>query len=118
MLGSEICVSPEEQLEFKLDVYQHNFLTNQTKHLFTRGPEPAAWYNGFVPGSFYEFNRKDEIIVVGSITFPDEDMLRAFAEPFAKAGFKKGNPSKDNPEIYSVNGATLTFSWQYIDQDA
>jgi len=116
MLSSEICVSPEEELIFKLDVYQHNFLTGDTKRLFTRGPEKAWWYNGFVPGSFYEFNKKEEIIVVGSITFPDEDMLRAFEEPFAAAGFKKGKPGRDKPEEYSVNGNTLTFSWQYIDQ--
>jgi len=118
MLGGEICVSPEEELVFQLDVYQHNFLTGKTTYLFTRGPESAAWYNGFVPGKFFEENRKDEIIVVGSITFPDEEMLRAFETPFAMAGFERGRPSETNPEKYSVKDNTLTFSWQTIDQDA
>jgi len=118
MLGSEICISPQEELVFKMDVYQHNFLTGKTTYLFTRGPESAVWFNGFVPGKFFEDGRKDEIIVVGSITFPDAEMLHAFEAPFAAAGFKKGSPSKTNPEKYSINGTTLTFSWQYIDQDA
>lgn len=118
MLGCEICVFPEEALVFQMDVYQRNFSAGKTTYLFTRGPESAAWYNGFVPGSFYEYDHKAEIIVVGSITFPDEEMLRAFEAPFAKAGFNKGSPSKSNPETYSINGTTLTFSWQYIDQDA
>ena len=69
--------APGEQLVFKLDVYQHNFLADKTIHLFTRGPEKAWRYNGFVSGDFYEFNKKEEIILVGSITFPDEEMLRA-----------------------------------------
>ena len=110
--------TPEEGLVFTMDVYQKDFSTNQTKHLFTRGPEKTGWFNGFVPGEFHEPGRKEEIIVIGSIEFPDEEMLRAFEAPFSKAGFQKGSPSKSNPEKYSLNGTTLTFSWQSIDQDA
>jgi len=133
MLGSEICVAtkpstqkaeeyiiatPEEALAFKMDVYQKNFSADKTKYLFTRGPESAGWLNGFVPGSFYEDNKKSEIIMVGSIEFPEEEMLRAFEASFAKAGFRKGTPSQRNPETYAIHENTLTFSWQYIDQDA
>jgi len=106
----------EEEFVFQIDVCQKNFSTNETTHLFTRGPESAGWYNGFVPGKFYEENRKNEIIMVGSITFPDEEMLRAFEAPFATMGFKKGKPSQYNPEAYAVSGTTLKFSWQYVDQ--
>ena len=102
----------------KMDVYQKNFLTSNTLYLFSRGPETRWVFNGFVPREFFQPDRTDEIIVIGSITFPDAEMLRAFEAPFAAAGFKKGYPSKTNPEKYSVSGTTLTFSWQYIDQDA
>jgi len=131
MLACEICIAtkplmqtaeeytlatPEEELVLKMDVYQKNFQTRKIQHLFTRGPEKTGWFNGLIPGDFHQANRKDEIIVVGSITFPDEEMLRAFEEPFAEAGFKKGKPGRDRPEEYSIDGTTLTFSWQFIDQ--
>ena len=113
-------VTASRGLQMEMDVYQHNFLTRKTAHLFTRGPASEWRYNGFVPGEFYEPNRKDEIIMVGSITFPDQEMLDAFEAPFAAAGFVKGRrtPDPSHPETYSVSGNTLIFSWQYIDQDA
>jgi len=118
MLGCEIAAEPETALVLQMDLYQKNFQANQIKHLFTRGPESAGWFNGFVPGKFYEESKKSEIIMVGSIEFPDEEMLRAFEASFAKAGFGKGTPSQHSPEIYAIHENTLTFSWQYIDQDA
>jgi hypothetical protein len=132
MLGGEIVIATkpvtqtggpyylaelEEAFTLKMEMYQKNFSTNETKRLLTRGPETLDWYNGFVPGNFYEDNKKSEIVMVGHITFPDEEMLLAFEEPFAKAGFGKGSPDQHSPETYAVNGTTLTFSWQYIDQD-
>ena len=111
-------VLPSEELTMSMKVYQHNFLRNETKYLFTRQTETTWWYNGFMPGSFYEYNNKKEIIMVGAITFPDQEMLRAFEASFAEIGFKKGTPDQKHPETYAVSGNTLTFSWQYIDQDA
>jgi len=133
MLGGEIAVlkkpipqaaehylpaSPSEELTMSMNIYQHNFLTGKTVHLFTRQTETTWWYNGFVPGAFYEYNKKSEIIMVGSITFPDQEMLRAFEASFAGAGFVKGAPDSRHPETYSVSDNMLTFSWQTIDQDA
>ena len=110
--------SPSEELKISMDIYQHSFLTDQTRYLFTRQDESTWWLNGFVPGSFYEYNNKKEIIMVGAITFPNQEMLRAFETSFAKAGFKKGLPDRDHPETYAASGNTIKFSWQYIDQDA
>jgi len=133
MLGGEIAVlkKPTEQpaehywpaleseeLAISMDVYQHNFHSNKTKQLFSRSTNSAWWFNGFVPGSFVEYNRKDEIIMVGSIIFPNQEMLKAFEKSFARMGFKSGAPDHEHSETYAIDGNTLTFSWQNIDQDA
>jgi len=107
-----------EELSISMDIYQHNFLTKRTKHLFSRSTNSAWWFNGLVPGSFHEYNKKGEIIMVATITFPNQEMLKAFEEPFRKIGFKRGTPGPANPERYAINGNSLTFSWQHIDQDA
>jgi len=109
---------PSEELVMAMDVWQHNFLTGQTKYLFTRGPEKNWWLNGFVPGSLYEFNRKSEIIMLANMQFPDQEMLGLFVSGMEKAGFRQGTPSRDNPETYITSGTSIKFCWQHIDQDA
>ena len=109
-------VQPAEQLRVSMDVYQHNFENDETKHLFARSMKSAWWFNGFMPGSFHKFARRDEIIMVGTIAFPDQEMLKAFEKSFAAIGFKQGTPDSNHPETYSIKDNTLTFSWQYIDQ--
>jgi hypothetical protein len=109
---------PEEELIMAMDVWQHNFLKNETKYLFTRGPEKTWWLTGFVPGSFFEYNKKSEIIALVNIQFPDAEMLGLVTAAMEKAGFRQGTPNRDNPETYMTSGTTLKFSWQYIDQDA
>ncbi len=108
----------EEELIMAMDVYQQNFLTGAKKKLFTRGPESHWWLTGFVPGSFFQYNNKSEVIMVCNIQFPSSEMLEAFRAPFDAAGFRRGAPGRDNPETYTVSGNNLKFSWQYIDQDA
>jgi hypothetical protein len=108
----------EEELIMAMDCYQHNFATNTTTKLFTRGPESAWWLTGFVPGSFYQYNNKSEVIMVANLQFPSADMLEAFRGPFEAAGFQPGAPGRDNPETYTISGTSIKFSWQYIDQDA
>ncbi len=108
----------EEELIMAMDVYQHNFKTNKTTYLFTRGPESAWWLTGFVPGAFYEYNKKSEVILVANVQFPDEAIASLFANGLQKAGFSQGSPGRDNPETYRVGGNSVKFSWQYIDQDA
>jgi len=106
-----------EELAISMDVYQHNFKTNSTKHLLARSTKSAWWFNGFVPGSFIEYNKKSEIIMVGRITFPNQEMLKAFEEAFTAFGFKSGIPGRDRPEEYMTDGNTLRFAWQFFDQD-
>jgi len=106
----------EEELVMAFDVYQHNFQTRQTKHLFTRGPESHWWITGFVPGSFHEYNNKSEIICVANIQFPTEEMMRLFYNKMKDAGFRDGSPGRDNPETITTNGTSVKFCWQYIDQ--
>jgi len=108
----------EEELIMSVDIYQHNFLKGETKYLFTRGPLSEWWLTGYVPGSFYEYNKKAEIIMVANIQFPDEEMLQAFETSFAAAGFVQRAPEHGNPETYTVSGSNLKFCWQYIDQGA
>ncbi|MDR3314118.1 MAG: DUF4474 domain-containing protein [Oscillospiraceae bacterium] len=107
----------EEELIMAMDVYQHDFVKGTTKKLFTRGPESAWWLTGFVPGSYLQYNKKSEIILVGNLEFPNAEMLEAFRVPFEAAGFHPGSPGRDNPETYTTSGTSLKFSWQYIDQD-
>ncbi|MDR1733892.1 MAG: DUF4474 domain-containing protein [Oscillospiraceae bacterium] len=108
----------EEELVMAIDIYQQNFLRGTKEKLFTRGPMSEWWITGFVPGAFYEYNKKAEIIMVGNLQFPNTTMLAAFEKPFAAAGFKKGSPGRDTPETYTTSGTSLKFSWQYLDQDA
>jgi len=108
----------EEELVMAMDVYQHNFATKNTKYLFTRGPESAWWLTGFVPGSFFQYNNKPEVIMVANIQFPTEEMLSKFAGGLRNAGFREGSPAKDNPETYRTSGTSIKIAWQYIDQDA
>jgi len=110
--------SDEEELVMAMEIYQHRFGTGQTKYLFTRGPQSDWWLTGFVPGSFYEYNKKSEIIMVANIQFPDEEMLQAFEAALAAAGFAQGSAGRDNPETYAVSGNGLKLCWQYIDQGA
>lgn len=107
----------EEELVMAMDLYQHNFTTKKTEHLFTRGPESNWWLTGFVPGSYIEYNNKKEIILVANMQFPTEEMMKLFANGMKAAGFSEGNPGRDNPETYKMSGTSLKFSWQYIDQD-
>jgi len=108
----------EEELVMAMDLYQQNQKTKATpKHLFTRGPESAWWLTGFVPGSYIEFNRKSEIIMVTNIQFPNEEMLAVFANGIRNAGFREGSPGRDNPETYRTSGTSIKISWQHIDQD-
>ena len=109
---------PEEELVMSMDVYQKNLATGVTKKLFTRGPLSDWWLTGFVPGTFYQYNNKAEIILVGSIEFPNEEMLQAFEAAFAATGFAKGTPERNNPETYAIDGTTVTFAWQYVDMGA
>jgi len=109
----------EEELVMAIDVYQQNMKTMATpKHLFTRGPESAWWLTGFVPGSFYEYNKKSEVILVANIQFPNEEMLALFTNGIRNAGFSEGSPGRDNPETYRTSGTSIKVAWQYIDQDA
>jgi len=108
----------EEELVMAMDVYQHNFLTGQTKKLFTRGPESNWWLTGFVPGSYIEYNKKQEVIAVANFQFPTEEMMDLFYQGMKKAGFKDGAPSPSSPETITTSGTSCKFSWQYIDQDA
>jgi len=108
----------EEELVMAMDVWQHNFLTGKTMYLFSRGPEKTWWLTGFVPGSFYEYNKKSEIITVVDIGFPDAEMQGLAAAAMERAGFRKGTPNNGNPETYMTYGTNIKFSWQYIDQDA
>ena len=108
----------EEELIFAMDVYQQNFITGQKKLLFKRTPESHWWLTGFVPGTFYQYNNKNEIIMVCNIQFPNPEMVEAFRAAFEKCGFSAGSPGRDNPETYTVSGNQLKFSWQYIDEDA
>jgi len=110
--------SESEELAISMDVYQQNMQTGNTKHLFTRSANSAWWFNGFTAGSFIEYNKKSEIILVGTITFPEQEMLKAFEESLIKIGFKSGTPDYAHPETYAINGNALTFAWQTIDQDA
>ena len=107
----------EEELVMAMDVYQHNFRTGKTTYLFTRGPESNWWLTGFVPGSYIEHNKKEEVIAVGNIQFPSEEMMQLFASGLKAAGFSEGAPGRDNPETYRIAGASIKFSWQYVDQD-
>ena len=116
--GQYISALGEEELVMAMDLYQHNFVKPEMKYLFTRGPLSEWWLTGFVPGSFYEQNKKSEIIMVANIQFPNEEMLRAFETSFAAAGFTQGLPEHGNPETYAVSGNNLKFCWQYIDQGA
>jgi len=107
----------EEELVMAMDVYQQNMKTKATpKHLFTRGPESAWWLTGFVPGSYFEYNNKTEVIMVANIQFPNEEMLGKFAGGISAAGFREGSPGRDNPETYRTSGSSIKISWQYIDQ--
>ncbi|MCL1952645.1 MAG: DUF4474 domain-containing protein [Oscillospiraceae bacterium] len=110
---------PEEELVMAMDVYQQNLKTGATpKKLLTRGPESAWWLTGFVPGSYFEYNKKSEIILVADIGFPNEDMLGLFTNGIRSAGFQEGSPGRDNPETYRISGTHIKIAWQYIDQDA
>jgi len=109
---------PEEELIVGMDVYQHNLKTGEKTYLFTRGPQSDWWLTGFVPGSFYEYNKKSEIIMAAEIQFPNAEMLQAFETAFAEAGFTQGSPGRDTPETYEVSGSSLKFCWQYLDQEA
>ena len=109
---------PTEELAMSMDVYQHSFLDGSTKKLLSRSTKSDWWFNGFLPASFHEHNKKEEIILVGSITFPEKEMQQAFEASLAKAGFKRGIPDSKHPETYSSKDNTITFSWQNIDQDS
>jgi len=106
----------EEELVMAMDVYQHNFLTGKRKDLFTRGPESAWWLTGFVPGSFHEFNKKEEVIAVADFQFPTEEMMRLFYNGMKAAGFRDGSPGPSNPETITTQGLHVKFCWQHIDQ--
>ena len=110
-----------EMLVMAEDIYQKDFSKNQTKYLFTRGPESTWWLTGFVPGNYHDNKNnnvgKDEVIMVANIEFPAKAMLDIFIKELEKAGFKKGAPGRDNPEKYVTSGNAIKISWQYIDQD-
>jgi len=110
----------EEEIIMAFDVYHRNLKSGKTQHLFTRGPESHWWLTGFVPGAFHDENSPDkrsEVICVGNLQFPTEEMAEIFAVAFEKAGFKKGSPGRDHPETYLLNGRSVKFSWQWLDHD-
>jgi hypothetical protein len=106
----------EEEIIMAMDVYHQNLKTNKVEYLFTRGPESAWWLTGFVPGSFYEYNKKSEVIAVANFQFPTEEMMKLFYNGMKAAGFRDGSPGRDNPETITTNGTSVKFCWQYIDQ--
>ena len=113
----------EEELVMKMSCYQHSFIDNKTKFLFTRGPASEWWQTGFVPGSFENPDAhnsgKDEIILLFELRFPNEEMLGLFTDGMVSAGFKEGSPSSTRVETYAIpNSTTFRCSWQFIDQDS
>jgi len=113
----------EEYVIMTIQVFQHDFQTGRTQHLFNRGPHPTWWITGFVPGAFHEPERnnrgKSEIIVVGTLTFPSPQMMNLVANAWVAAGFREINaiPTHLNPETLTRRGNSIHYSWQYMDQD-
>ena len=110
----------EEEIIMAMDVYQKNLEKGTTQYLFTRGPESAWWLTGFVPGSFLNeqsSDKRSEVIMVGNLQFPTQEMTDIFVAAFEKAGFKKGSPGQNFPEVYTVSGKSVKFSWQWLDHD-
>ena len=111
----------EEYIIFQISTWQHNFATNRSQYLFSRGPHATWWITGFVPGSFHNTNAnnrgKDEIITTGVLTFPSVEMRERVAEQMLRGGFVRGNPTHTNPERLSYSGTSIRFSWQFLDQD-
>jgi hypothetical protein len=110
--------SKQEELTMAMDAYHMNFLTGASEKIFTRGPMSAWWLTGFVPGNFYQQNKKAEIIMVANLKFPNETMLGLFVGGLKNAGFSAGSPGPKNPESYVISGLNVKFCWQYIDVDA
>jgi|GEM_PF-1525472 len=111
----------EEYIIFQISVWQHNFQTNRSQYLFTRGPHATWWITGFVPGSFHSTNAnnrgKDEIITTGVLTFPSAQMMELVAEQMLRGGFVRGTPTHTSTERLSTSGTSIRFSWQFLDQD-
>jgi len=113
----------QEYVIMTISVYQHDFQSGRTQHLFRRGPHPTWWITGFVPGAFhnpYANNRgKSEVITVGTLTFPSPQMMNLVADAWVRAGFREinGIPTHLNPETLTRRGNSIHFSWQYMDQD-
>jgi len=113
----------EEYVVMEISTWQHNFATNQTQFLFTRGPHATWWITGFVPGSFHNTsanNRgKDEIITTGTLTFPSREMMLRVADALEGTGFRRltSRPTRHQVETFSTSGSSIHFSWQYMDQD-
>ena len=117
------CADDSEMLPISLTVYQDN------KALFARKKKLSWWMTGFVPGQMgegaavsSEFTK--HLSVTTSIDFKDEAMRKAFVIGLKKCNFIYNNVDRTKrtigfvegsgtePGTYSVNGNTVTLSWQ------
>lgn len=111
------CASDDECLDMSMTLYRIDELTGEYTMLFSRDFDKHWWITGFSPGVLNSFSSpRDELIMLGSIQFPDAEMAQKFVSGLQSAGFSSGSPKMNSVEKYTINGTTVTFSWRYIDQ--
>ena len=93
MLGGEIGVFAKPTTQ-ATEHYSALPSEEETQYLFTRGPQSDWWLTGFVPGSFYEYNKKSEIIVLANIQFPELIRDHPLTTPPSKPTGLYGRSSK------------------------
>ncbi len=113
------CATEDMEIMMQMTVYREGY-----GELFTRPYASHWWITAFVPGKLDKFTDRSELTMVAKLTFKTEEEAKVFCKALESRTdvdgyrFKEASSiSKNRPETYVRNGATVDFVWRYLDDD-
>ena len=113
------CATEDMEIMMQMTVYREGY-----GELFTRPYASHWWITAFVPGKLDKFTDRSELTMVAKLTFKTEAEAKVFCKALESCTdvdgyrFKEvSSISKNKPETYVRNGATVDFVWRYLDDD-
>lgn len=113
------CAEENMEIMMQMTLYRDGY-----GELFTRPYKSHWWITAFVPGKLVKFDDRSELTMVAKLTFKTEEECILFCNSLKSIKDVDGNQfkeagsiSKNRPETFKRNGATVDLVWRNLDDD-
>ena len=113
------CAEENMEIMMQMTLYRDGY-----GELFTRPYKSHWWITAFVPGKLVKFDDRSELTMVAKLTFKTEEECILFCNALKNIKDVDGNQfkeassiSKNRPETFKRNGATVDLVWRNLDDD-